>query len=172
MESSIQNIELHYNGRKVKGKRVVVRSIIERPIKNVWKKLLQSQTLEYVAKGLMKFKPLNGEFPKVWEVDTVVQTKVFLFHFIPMGGIHSIEFAKIDSNEFQIQTFEQNTSAKIWNHTMDLTAVNEKQTSYKDEIDVYCGFLTPIMARSVLLLYKYRRKRWGRMLNDKNIKEV
>ncbi|MCT4580606.1 MAG: hypothetical protein N4A35_04245 [Flavobacteriales bacterium] len=164
MESSIQNIELNDNGRKVKGKKVIVRSIIDSPIKNVWEKLLQSQTLEYVARGVMKFRPLKGKFPKIWKVHTIVQTKVLLFHFIPIGGVHSIAFEKIDVTAYQIQTVERNRSAKIWNHTMELTAVSQQQTSYKDEIDVYCGFLTPIMARGVLLLYQYRRRRWKKML--------
>lgn len=66
--ASVESVLIDYNGKKAKAKKLTVRSEIPMEIKNAWENIKTPALLEFVAKGMITFKPVNGNFPKQWEV--------------------------------------------------------------------------------------------------------
>lgn len=168
MDSSIENVEINYNGKRVKGKKLIVSSELNIDINTAWHVVQQSSLLEFVSKGKVKFKPIDNEFPTYWKEDIIIKTKILIYGFIPFGGTHSIKFIKIDHNNFTLSTEEKNVVAKIWNHGIYMEHVDENRIKYTDKIDLYAGILTGFVVKWVKSFYEHRQKRWKIKIGEIN----
>jgi peroxiredoxin len=163
MRAKIENVNLTYKGQTVNAKEITVISILPMSIETAWGKLQESQTLEFVTKGMMKFEPLNGQFPKKWEIGKTYPTRNKLYGFIPAKGIHNVFFESKDEDNFIIKTKEGGDAIKVWNHTMQLKKVSENEVEYTDKIVIYNGKNNGFMAWWTKRYYQYRQKRWRKM---------
>ena len=160
MESHISEIRLNYKGKSDYGKRLVVKSELPISLKDAWTEVQKSSLLEFVAKGMITFKPLGGKFLDTWEEKMKVKTKMLLWGFIPFGGMHLLEFAKIDEENKVLLTHESDQFAKIWNHKISMEELPLNKVAYRDEVEIYGGALTNIITYWAQFFYRHRHKRW------------
>ena len=96
--ASVETEVIDYNGSKVKAKKLTVYSEIPIEINTAWNNVKTPALLQFVANGMMKFKSLDGPFPKQWEVGQTYGFKTRVFGIIPFGGIHYLFLEKIRLN--------------------------------------------------------------------------
>lgn len=167
MKAEIDKIKLEYNNETVNGRKIMVSSVLPMSIETAWAKLQESKTLEFVAKNRVIFEPVGEGFSERWEIGKTYQTKMKFYGLLPSAGIHHIFFESKDEENFIIKTKEKGDSIKVWNHTMYLKAIDKHQTEYTDEIVIYNGFTTALMALWTRNYYKHRHRRWLELIREK-----
>jgi len=85
---------------------------------------------------------------------------MLFYGFLPFGGTHSLIFEKIDNDQKVLQTKEWDKSAWIWNHKISLKPIGNTHIIYKDEVIIYGGRMTWILANWAKSFYKHRQNRW------------
>jgi hypothetical protein len=156
----VASVVIDYNGKKVKAKKLTVHSEIPMEIENVWENVKTPALLEFVAKGMIKFKSVNGDFPKQWEVGKTYGAKMSVFGFIPFGGVHYLSIKKIDNENYTISTNEWDKGAKVWNHDVVMRDLGNGSIYYEDAITIYGGMMTGFITSFAKRFYKHRQKRW------------
>lgn len=160
MDVKIEKIKIDYKGKQVKACKLTVASEIPIDIDTAWAKIKTSALLKFVSEGKVKFKPTGGQFPEIWKEGDTVSTRMLMYSFVPLGGLHSLYFEKIDNENKILQTREWDYSAKVWNHKMSLKKWTETTIIYEDEIVIYGGILTDFITLWAKSFYKHRQKRW------------
>lgn len=160
MTTKTEKIKIDYKGNKVTACKLNVISEIQIDIKTAWSQVKTSELLKFVSKGKVRFKPTGGHFPKIWIEGDTVSTKMFVYGFVPFGGLHSLYFEKIDDENKILQTKEWDNSAKVWNHKISLIKLSDKSIMYEDEIIIYGGILTTFIVWWAKSFYRHRQKRW------------
>ncbi|WP_235689703.1 hypothetical protein [Fulvivirga lutea] len=159
--AKVEKIYIEYKGDSVEARRLTVSSMIPIEIARAWTNVQTPELLQFVAKGMIKFKSVDGEgFPKKWQEGQTYGAKMRVFGFIPFGGIHYLNIVKIDSANYQISTKEWDKSAKVWNHDVRMEAIGTDSIYYADSIEIYGGFMTGFITAFAKLFYKHRQKRW------------
>lgn len=157
---STEKTKIIYQSKEVNACKLIVQSIIPMSIESAWANVKTSNLLVSVTKGKVTFKPVGGSFPSIWKEGESVQTRMMLFGILPFGGIHTLYFEKIDAVNHNIQTRENDDAAKVWNHKISLSKVDDKTICYKDEVIIYAGILTAFITEWAKSFYKYRQRRW------------
>ena len=103
MQANIEKIKINYKGREVTAHKLTVSSQIPININTAWEKVQTVALLEFVAKGKLRFKPLDGKFPEIWKQGSAVKTRMYLYGVIPFGGVHTLVIEKIDHENKVIQ---------------------------------------------------------------------
>jgi hypothetical protein len=158
--AKVEPIIIDYNGSKVKAKKLTVHSEIPIGIDTAWKNVKTPALLEFVAKGMIKFKSVDGDFPKEWEVGKTYGAKMRVFGFIPFGGVHYLSIKKIDNENYTIYTNEWDKGAKVWNHDVVMRDLGNGSIYYEDAITIYGGIMTGFITSFANKFYKHRQKRW------------
>lgn len=156
----LEKVYIEYQGRRVQARRLIVSTLIPINIDQAWAHVQTPELLQFVAKGMIKFKSVDSGFPKKWERGKIYGAKMLIFGFIPFGGIHYLEILTIDPTNFIISTKEWDNSAKVWNHEVKMKAIGTDAIHYKNSSVTYGGFLTGFITAFAKLFYKYRQKRW------------
>jgi hypothetical protein len=166
MRTKVEDVKIYHKRKEVTAKKLTVVSTLPIDIRAAWAKVATSELLEYITKGKVKFKPVNGKFPPIWKDGMTVSTRMLLYGFIPFGGVRTIYFEKIDSERHIAQTKEKDTMAKIWNHKIAMTKIDDGLTEYMDEIIIYGGILTSIIVLWAKSFCQYRQKRWLKIAHE------
>lgn len=156
----IEKVIIEYNGKKVLARNLRVFSEISMNIKSAWKNVKNPELLQFVARGMMSFDLVDGEFPLEWQSGQTYRTKLRLFGFIPFGGIHYLFVEKIDDENYELSTREWDKSAKVWNHQIVMKDLGKGNTYYEDSILIYGGVMTGIITFFAKRFYIHRQKRW------------
>ena len=99
-------------GKKVMGRKVVVTSVFETDIENIWCKIQDIETLREICKPKASFISY-GNIPPVWKEGETFYFKMFLHRFIPIGK-HTINVIKIDKKSREIVSNEYNKSCLLY----------------------------------------------------------
>ena len=158
--ANVEPVIINYNGIKVKAKKLTVHSEIPVRVDIAWNNVKTPALLEFVAKGMMKFKSVDGPLPKQWEVGKIYGVKTLVFGLIPFGGIHYLFIEKIDDNNFALSTKEWDNEVKVWNHDITIRELGDGKIYYEDSITIYGGILTGFITSFAKKFYKHRQKRW------------
>lgn len=158
--AKVESISIDYNGSKVKAKKLTVHSEIPMKIDAAWNNVKTPALLQFVAKGMIKFKAVGAPFPKQWEVGKTYGVKMRIFGCIPFGGVHYLSIEKIDDDNFIISTKEWDHAAKVWNHNLMMRDLGNGKIIYEDSITIYGGLLTGFITSFAKQFYKHRQKRW------------
>ncbi len=158
--ASIESVFIDYNGKEVKGKKLIVHSEIPMEIETAWQNVKTPALLEFVANGMINFKSVDGGFPKQWEVGKTYGAKMRVFGFIPFGGVHYLTIKKIDDENYKISTNEWDKGAKVWNHDVVMRDLGNGRIYYEDAITIYGGMMTGFITSFAKRFYKHRQKRW------------
>ena len=158
--AKVEPIIIDYNGSKVRAKKLTVHSEISIGIDTAWENVKTPALLEFVAKGMIKFKSVNGGFPKQWEVGQIYGFESRVFGIIPFGGIHYLFVEKIDDSNYMLSTKEWDSRVKVWNHLITIRKLDDGKIYYEDSITIYAGIMTGFITSFAKRFYKHRQKRW------------
>lgn len=158
--ATINRVQTDYQGKRVKARQLSVQSEIPMPVEEVWAKVQTPALLEFVAKGMIRFNPMDEGFPEKWEAGKTYSTRMRIWGILPFGGIHYLKIEKIDESKYQIATHEWDNRAKIWKHEITLKDLGDGRTHYEDTIVIYGSGLTGLITRFARRFYIHRQKRW------------
>ena len=159
-EAKIEKIELDYQGKTVKARKLTVSTEIPMSLQKIWANVKTPALLQFVAKGMIKFKPAESGLPIQWEAGQTYGVHMRIFGFIPFGGTHFLYIEKIDDTKHILSTKEWDQSAKIWNHTITLKDLKNEKTYYEDSILIYGGRMTGFITSFAKIFYIHRQQRW------------
>ena len=158
--TKVEPVIIEYNGSRVNAKKLTIHSEIPMGIDAAWDNVKTPALLEFVAKGMIKFKSVKGDFPKQWQVGQTYGFKTLVFGIIPFGGIHYLYLDKIDNSNYMLSTKEWDNGAKVWNHDITIRELGDCKIYYEDSITIYGGILTGFITSFAKKFYKHRQKRW------------
>lgn len=158
--SKVEPVIIDYNGSNVRANKLIVYSEIPMRIDTAWANVKTPALLLFVAKGMMRFKSVDGPFPRQWEVGKTYGIKTRVFGLIPFGGIHYLFIEKIDDNNFALSTREWDSVAKVWNHNITMKDLGDGKMYYEDSITIYGGMMTRFITSFAKKFYEHRQKRW------------
>ena len=144
------------------GRKVVVTSVFETDIENIWCKIQDIETLREICQPKASFISYD-DVPSVWKEGETFCFKLFLHRFIPIGK-HTISIIKIDKKSREIVSNEYNKRVTIWNHYIQMEKIAENVTRYTDSIELHAGYLTQFAAWWALKFYKHRQKKWQEII--------
>ena len=166
-KSKIERVVTEYKGKKVKARQLTVSSEIPMDLDSAWANVKTPALLQFVATGMIRFKAVESEFPKQWEVGQTYGVKMGVFGFIPFGGTHYLLIKKIDENNNTISTKEWDRGAKVWNHDVTMKDLGNGIIYYEDSIIIYGGLMTGFITSFAKRFYIHRQKRWQTVAKEK-----
>ena len=126
-----------------------------------WETVKKVETLQYVTRGLLGFRPL-GEVRETIAEGDVIRVRLFFFHVIP-AWTHEIRIASVDDEARRIVTMEHGGAVRKWNHVIRIEPAPAGRTRYTDSIDIDAGMLSPLIRGYARLFYRYRQLRWRKL---------
>jgi len=150
------------------GKRMIarIRTILPCTESELWQKISQPRSLQYVASPILVFVPARGdELTSEWQIGRVYRLKLYFLKLIPLGW-HTIRLVKMDKKANTISSRESGLLAQVWNHNISFREVGPGKVSYTDEIEIQAGCLTPAIWLFAHLFYRHRQGRWKVLLKE------
>ena len=141
--------------------KISVSTELDAPADRVWAQLKKPETLAYVTRGVLGFRPL-GEIPDEFEEGWVVRVRLFFFHVVPAWK-HEIRIVRLDDGARELYTNERGGPVRKWNHLLRVEPLSESRSRYTDEIETSAGPLTATVWLYAQLFYRYRQLRWRRL---------
>lgn len=166
-KSKIEKVEIEYNGKKVKARQLTVSSEIPIDLDTAWANIKTPALLQFVAKGKIRFKAVNGTFPEEWETGQTYGAKMRVLGFIPYGGTHYLFIKAVDDDNYMISAKEWNKRANVWNHDVVLRDLGNGKIYLEDSITIYGGVMTGIITSFSKRFYTHRHKRWQIVAKEK-----
>jgi hypothetical protein len=159
-------IKISKGGTHVTGIRIRVESRMPVARHVFWSRLTTVASLRFVCKPWIYFRycgkrPLNDR----WHEGETFPFFLWLFKVVPLG-YHSIQLEKIDPAHYAIQSRERGSVVTTWDHLITLQEIAPNETHYADEVDLYAGWLTPVVAWWSTRFYEHRQRRWRTLLRQ------
>ncbi len=143
-----------------------IRTILPCTESQLWQKISQPTSLQYVASPILGFVPARGdELTGQWRVGCTYRLKLYFLKLIPLGW-HTIRLLKMDKKTNTISSQESGLLAQVWNHNISFREVASGKVSYTDEIEIQAGWLTPAIWLFAHLFYRHRQRRWKVLLKE------
>lgn len=126
----------------------------------VWELVVKLETLQYIARPLLAFKPLDFLPGGVFRAGACCRFSLRFLGLFPLG-IHRILILSCNKQEGLIRSFEYGSLTRQWIHTIRVQPAGEGRTLYIDELDMegICG-MTRLVAAFSRLFYRHRQRRW------------
>ena len=153
----------------VNTKTVSISSCFPASTDEIWGRLQQIGTLQYIADPYATFEPI-GDMPLIWIEGGTSKLILKLFGVINLG-VHTIYVKEFNKDVLTIYTNESNKYVPVWNHRIVLQkADSDEMTNYRDDVEIFAGWKTPMVAIWSRLFYKHRQKKWLSLLKcDKSV---
>lgn len=158
--ASLAPTPVDYQGRTVSGRVLRVSSHLPIPADSAWAWVQQPALLVRVAHPKIRFVPVNGPLPPRWQAGDTTVVRMRLWGWLPFGGQHHLLVTQIDPATRTIATHEWDRQAKVWNHRIQVTPTGPGTCTYVDEITLYGGWLTPLIATWAKAFYRHRQRGW------------
>ena len=127
-----------------------------------WEAVQRPDTLRYITRGLLGFRPL-GEVPDTLSEGLTVRLRLMFFHALPAWK-HEITVVRLDDGAREIYTNERGGPVRSWNHLIRIEpGSRDGETRYTDEIEIAAGPMTPLVWLYAQLFYRYRQWRWRKL---------
>ncbi|KLE14229.1 hypothetical protein [Clostridium sp. C8] len=144
---------------------VKVMSIFNCNSDQLFNEIKKSKSLFYIAEPLVKFVEVeNHLIPEFWEEGKYL-IKMYILGFIPFGSQWIII-----SMDDDIKNIRDNGYSKIikkWDHNVYLKDIGNNRTLYADTIEINAGILTLFIVLFANIFYRFRQKRWKKLINNK-----
>lgn len=145
---------------------VTVTSVFPAPPEEIWKRLVNVGTLQYIASPYATFAPVDPAEGTTWKEGAAFRFRLRIFGIIPLG-VHTVRVEKFDKNRLTIQTAEGNKAVPVWNHRIVLDPINASSTRYTDEVELSAGRMTGLVHLWSRSFYRHRQKKWLRLLSKR-----
>ncbi len=151
-------------------KTIVVDSVLPAGVEEIWARLLNIETLRYIARPMMTFVPVGQEGrDAVWIEGGSYTYKIRMWGMLPVGKEHRIRVKRMDREKCFIETQESNRMVPVWNHRIELEAAGEERSVYRDIVEIEAGWRTPAVAWWSKMFYRHRQRKWNRLLGEGEI---
>ena len=131
----------------------------------LWEKIVQPASLQYISAPLIKFKPAgNTTLPQEWQMNKPFNLNLYFLNFIPLGR-HQITLVDIDKSANRIVSNETGLMTPIWIHSIQFEKNDEKTIYYTDAIEIKAGLRTPLIWLFAHWFYRHRQRRWKKLLS-------
>jgi ligand-binding SRPBCC domain-containing protein len=149
------------------GVTVRVRSRLAAPADQVWQLLQSKKTFLFITRGMMTFTGSEDWPEPLLSPGAKIDTRVRFFGRGPAFR-HQIRIMRVDEIKREIDTEENGGLMDIWNHRMRVEAVSGEKSLYTDHIELRAGLITPVVWSFAFVYYRYRHRRWRKLLVDSN----
>lgn len=128
----------------------------------VWSAMQHPASFLYVVRGLFGMPALAGRTEPVREGE-VGSGWLFAFHVVPAYR-HTIEIVEVDPGARTIRSHEYGGVLKRWDHTLHVEPISDSTCRYSDTVTIEAGNLTGLVAVVATAIYRYRQRRWHRLV--------
>ena len=142
--------------------RVHLETILPTDADRVWTAMQYPVTFLYVCRGLLSLPALAGRSAPL-QVGERGSGWLFAFHVLPAYR-HTLEVLSADPETRTIRTHEYGGVLTAWDHTLHVEPIDENSCRYSDSVDIDAGMLTPVVVRLARGIYRYRHRRWHRLV--------
>lgn len=129
----------------------------------VWAAMQHPTSFTYVCRGVLGIPALVGRTAAMREGESGTGW-LLLFHLIPLSR-HTIHLVEINPDTKTLRSHEHGGMLRSWNHALRVEAVSPRACRYSDIVEIDAGALTPVVARLAILLYRYRQRRWHKLVH-------
>ncbi|PIE36719.1 MAG: hypothetical protein CSA54_03555 [Gammaproteobacteria bacterium] len=136
----------------------------------VWSLVGKSQTLVYITRGMLGFAGA-ADFPAQWQVGTRLSTRLLALGFIPLWT-HHLSIDSIDPAACKIVSDEGGGIVSSWKHLIEIAAIDDKHCRYTDQVEISAGIFTPLVYAWAHIFYRYRQRRWRKLINQTKVCHV
>jgi hypothetical protein len=130
----------------------------------IWGAVKTPAAFRRVTRGLLRMPAIQQRDDDWREGETVVGW-VFLFGFIPFSR-HHLHVARIDESSRVLSSREHGGLITVWNHDIEVTAIDELSCRYRDRVEIEAGLLTPIIVLYAHWFYLMRQRRWRALARE------
>jgi hypothetical protein len=142
---------------------VTVRSIFDCSSDELFKEVKKSKSLLYIAKPFVKFVPVNP-LPDTWEEGKYL-VRMYIFGFIPFGTQWIV--ISVDEQTKHIRDNGYSQMISKWDHHIHLESLATNKTLFVDTIEIKAGPLTLFVVLFAHLFYRWRQRRWRKLITSK-----
>jgi hypothetical protein len=136
----------------------------------VWAAMKQPATFLYVVRGLLAMPALAGRSEPV-RPGEAGSGWLFAFHVVPAYR-HTIEVVEVDEESRTLRTHEHGGVLRRWDHVLHAEPVtgtgsgsgSGARCRYSDTVTIDAGRLTGVVAAMAVGIYRYRQRRWHRLV--------
>jgi hypothetical protein len=125
----------------------------------VWSALQQPASFLYVCRGLFGIPALAGRTDPV----RVGTFWLVAFHVVPAYR-HTLEILSVDGDTRTIRTHEHGGVLRRWDHVLHAEPDGDDRCVYSDTVTIDAGRLTPVVAALAVGIYRYRQRRWHKLV--------
>jgi hypothetical protein len=131
----------------------------------VWGLLLRKDTLLYITRGMMGYAGTDRWPATLFSPGMTVTTRVRLFGWGPASP-HEVRVVRVDESGREVETAEGGGLVRVWNHRMRVEPVSAAECRYTDCVELQAGLITPLVWLFAAAYYRYRQRRWRRLLQE------
>ncbi|MCF6387804.1 hypothetical protein L2K20_12565 [Mycobacterium sp. MBM] len=142
--------------------RVHIETILPTDADQVWAALQYPVTFLYVCRGLFGMPALAGRSTPLRAGERGTGW-LFAFHVFPAYR-HTLEIRSVDAQSRTIVTHEYGGVLRAWDHTLHVEPVDARSCRYSDTVDIDAGALTAIVVPIAKGIYRYRHRRWHKLV--------
>lgn len=142
---------------------VLIQTELPTDAERVWAAMQHPASFSYVCRGLIGIPALAGRTAPMCEGEHGTGW-LLLFHLIPLSR-HVIHLVEIDHATRSLRSREHGGLLRTWNHTLHVEPVSDRVCRYSDTVDIDAGALTAVVARLAVLIYRYRQRRWHKLVH-------
>lgn len=128
----------------------------------VWSALQHPASFLYVTRGLFGVPALAGRTDPL-RAGEVGAGWLLAFHLLPVHR-HTIEVVDVDHSTRTIRTHEHGGVLRRWDHDLHAEPVDASRCRYRDTVTIDAGRLTPLVTVLAAGIYRYRHRRWHRLV--------
>lgn len=129
----------------------------------VWSAMQHPASFLYVTSGLFRLPALAGRTDPIRAGESVTG-RLYVFHVLPTYR-HSIQVVDLDNGARTIRTHEHGGILRSWHHILHVAPLDESRCRYSDTVSIDAGRLTPLVATLAVCFYRYRQRRWNRLVH-------
>lgn len=142
---------------------VHVESELPTDAERVWKSMQHPATMCYVLSPLVGIPALAGRAEPFQQGESG-RAWLLLFHVIPLHR-HHIELVEVDGKTRTMRSREHGGIVREWQHTLHAEPIGENRCRYSDTVQIDAGPFTAAVARLATALFRYRHRRWRKLVN-------
>lgn len=148
--------------------KVHVASVFDAPAERIWEEVRTTRLLRHVAWPLIVFAPIDPPvLPETWP-EGRHRVAMRAFGILPLGRQWIVtSMPRPDEHGrgvYRIRDQGSGDLISVWDHRIVIRARADGRTDYRDEVTVRAGLLTPFVWLFAHVFYRYRQRRWRRLV--------
>jgi hypothetical protein len=147
------------NGQVFPGWRITIQSILACSPNQAWNYANTSGFMHHVSWPLLRMQRIDDALPEEWSEGDSIRVKLSTLGVIPLGD-HTIRILSVNPELGEIRSLESGRLIRALDHSIHIEPYGRNLTLYTDDVRVYAGLLTPLLAWGVRFFYRYRQSRW------------